>query len=61
MHDVSLAGQYADRLILLDAGAVVADGEASDVLTEERLSQLYGANVHVVRENGSVFVLPRRC
>jgi iron complex transport system ATP-binding protein len=61
MHDVSLAGQYADRLILLDAGAVVADGEATEVLTEERLSQLYGANVHVVRENGSVFVLPRRC
>jgi iron complex transport system ATP-binding protein len=60
MHDVSLAGQYADRLLLLDAGDVVADGTAIDVLSEERISQLYGASVRIVRENGSVFVLPRR-
>jgi iron complex transport system ATP-binding protein len=60
MHDVSLAGQYADRLLLLDAGDVVADGTAADVLSEERISALYGASVRVVRENGDVFVLPRR-
>jgi iron complex transport system ATP-binding protein len=60
MHDVSLAGQYADRLLLLEAGDVVADGVATDVLTEERISLLYGASVRVVRENGSVFVLPKR-
>ena len=60
MHDVSLAGQYADRLLLLDAGEVVADGVATDVLSEERISALYGASVRIVRENGSVFVLPKR-
>jgi len=60
MHDLSLAGQYADRLLLLDAGEVVADGPATEVLSEERISQLYGAQVSIVRENGSVFVLPRR-
>ena len=60
MHDVSLAGQYADRLLLLDAGEVIAEGSAEDVLSEERISQLYGASVRIVRENGSVFVLPRR-
>jgi iron complex transport system ATP-binding protein len=60
MHDVSLAGQYADRLLLLDAGDVVADGTAHEVLSEERISALYGASVRIVRENGSVFVLPRR-
>jgi len=60
MHDVSLAGQYADRLLLLDAGDVVAEGAAVDVLSEELISQLYGASVRVVRENGSVYVLPKR-
>jgi iron complex transport system ATP-binding protein len=60
MHDVSLAGQYADRLLLLDAGDVIAEGSAQDVLSEELISQLYGASVRIVRENGSVFVLPRR-
>jgi iron complex transport system ATP-binding protein len=60
MHDVSLAGQYADRLLLLDAGDVIAEGSAEDVLSEERISALYGASVRVVRENGDVFVLPKR-
>jgi iron complex transport system ATP-binding protein len=60
MHDLSLAGQYADRLLLLDRGAVVGAGTAEEVLTEERLGAFYGAAVHVLRENGNVYVLPRR-
>jgi len=60
MHDLSLAGQYADRLVLLDRGAVVGEGSAEHVLTEERLGAFYGAAVHVLRENGNVYVLPRR-
>jgi iron complex transport system ATP-binding protein len=60
MHDLSLAGQYADRLLLLDRGQIVAGGPASEVLCEERIASYYGANVRVIRENGSVFVLPHR-
>ena len=60
MHDLSLAGQYADRLLLLDSGKVVAEGTAAEVLSETAIAAHYGAEVHVIRENGSVFVLPRR-
>ena len=60
MHDLTLAGQYADRLLLLDRGSVVAAGPAADVLSEPNVASFYGANVRVVRENGSVFVLPLR-
>jgi iron complex transport system ATP-binding protein len=60
MHDLSLAGQYADRLLLLDQGRVVAEGSAQDVLSEASIASYYGANVRVIHENGSVFVLPRR-
>ena len=60
MHDLTLAGQYADRLLLLDRGAVVAAGPAGEVLSEPNVASFYGASVRVLRENGSVFVLPLR-
>ena len=60
MHDLTLAGQYADRLLLLDAGRVVADGPASDVLTTETVSRFYGARVRVIHEDGRPVVLPVR-
>src|SRR5439155_16413345 len=60
MHDLSLAGQYADRLLLLDAGRIEAAGSPVEVLSEATLAAYYGASVRIVRENGHVFVLPRR-
>jgi ABC-type hemin transport system ATPase subunit len=47
-------------LLLLDAGQVVGEGTAQEVLTEERLGVYYGAAVHVLHDGGNVYVLPRR-
>jgi len=60
MHDLTLAGQYADRLVLLDRGTIVAEGAPRDVLSPETLASHYGANVRVVHDDGDVFVLPQR-
>ena len=60
MHDLTLAGQYAEHLILLDAGSVVAEGPAAEVLSAPNVAAHYGANVRVVEEGGGVYVLPVR-
>jgi len=60
MHDLTLAAQYADRVLLLDQGRVVADGAPAEVLTEEALAQHYGARVRVVTLDDGVAVLPAR-
>ncbi len=60
MHDLTLAGQYADRLVLLDRGRVVAEGPAAEVLSEPNVAAHYGARVRVVEQEGAVFVLPVR-
>jgi cobalamin transport system ATP-binding protein len=60
MHDLTLAGQYAERLILLDAGSVVAEGTAAEVLSAPNVAAHYGANVRVVEDEAGVFVLPVR-
>jgi iron complex transport system ATP-binding protein len=60
MHDLTLAGQYADRLVLLDHGRVVVEGLAAEVLTEDHLARYYGANVRIIHEGGQPVVLPVR-
>jgi iron complex transport system ATP-binding protein len=40
-HHVNLAARYADRLVLLDQGRVVADGAPRDVLREEILTAVF--------------------
>lgn len=60
MHDLSLAGEYADRMVLLAAGLVVADGPAAEVLTEDLLSTHYRARVRVVAGEQGPLVVPIR-
>lgn len=57
MHDLTLAGQYADRLLLLDGGRLVAAGSADEVLTRALITQHYRADVEVVDAPGSGFVV----
>ena len=60
MHDLTLAGQYADRLLLLDHGQVVVSGVPEEVLTQENLARFYGAHVRVLLDGGSLVVVPVR-
>ncbi len=61
MHDLTLAGQYADRLVLLDSGRIAAEGPAQEVLTRSLIAAHYGADVRVVGEPDSgVVVVPVR-
>jgi iron complex transport system ATP-binding protein len=57
MHELTLAGQYADRLLLLDRGRLVASGPAKDVLTRALIAEHYHADVRVVGEPESGLVV----
>ena len=57
MHDLTLAGQYASRLLLLSGGRVVAEGGAEEVLTEPLIAEHYGARVRVL--DGAVIPVRR--
>ena len=61
MHDLTLAGLYSDRLVLLNEGLVAASGPAVSVLRAETLAEFYGVRVTVHHEpDGTVVVIPRR-
>jgi iron complex transport system ATP-binding protein len=60
MHDLSVAGEYADRLLLLGDGRVVAAGRAEEVLTEEVIARHYRATVRIIAGERGPLVLPVR-
>ena len=61
MHDLTIAGQFTDRLVMMAAGRIVAEGSAATVLTPELIGVHYGAAVRVTEEpEGGVVVIPVR-
>ena len=62
LHDLTLASTYTDRLTMLHHGEVVATGAAADVLTAERLGEVYHVcvTVDLDPDDGTVIVVPRR-
>jgi iron complex transport system ATP-binding protein len=47
LHDISLAARYADHLIWMKGGRILADGSPEDTLTENRLADVYGVKSRV--------------
>jgi iron complex transport system ATP-binding protein len=60
MHDLTLAGQYAERLALLDRGRLVRHGPPTEVLERELIRRHYRARVDVIEVRGAPVVLPVR-
>ncbi|NGY62453.1 ABC transporter ATP-binding protein [Lentzea sp. NEAU-D13] len=60
MHDLSIAGAYADRVVLLAGGRVVASGTPPEVITESMIATHYQARVRVVDTEDGPLVVPIR-
>ena len=41
LHDLNLAAQFCDRIILINQGKISADGKPSDVLAQKEIDQTY--------------------
>ncbi|MCH8185041.1 MAG: ABC transporter ATP-binding protein [Chloroflexi bacterium] len=61
MHDLTLAAQYCDRIVMIADGRAYADGPPGSVLTAENISAVYGADVFILAhpQGGTPVVLPR--
>lgn len=61
VHDLTLAAAYADRVALLVEGRLVAEGTPREVITPERLSDVYGVSIQVIDSpDGHPIVVPMR-
>jgi iron complex transport system ATP-binding protein len=60
LHDLTLAGRFCDRVLLMRDGAIMADGPASEVLTEANLASAYAIEGARGEHEAERFVLPWR-
>lgn len=56
LHDLTLAAHVADRIILLDQGVIAGDGHPYEVVTEDRIEQVFGVKVYIetVDQRGAI-------
>jgi iron complex transport system ATP-binding protein len=62
LHDLNHAAAYADRVVCLDAGAIVADGTPEQVITPALLHDVFRVHASVLRDpvSGRPVFLPHR-
>lgn len=48
LHDLNLAARYSDNLVVMKAGAILAQGHPRDVITAELLHEAFGLRAHVI-------------
>jgi iron complex transport system ATP-binding protein len=60
LHDLAQAARYADHLVLMSAGLVLASGSPKDVLTAQRVGAAFGLPVTVVPDpvTGTPLIVP---
>ncbi|GAA1838183.1 ABC transporter ATP-binding protein [Pseudonocardia ailaonensis] len=60
LHDLNLAARYSSRLVAMKAGAIMAQGEPGDVITEPLLSEVFGLEARVIPDPvaGTPMVVP---
>lgn len=59
-HDINLAAQFCDRLLLMHKGKILADGKPQDVLQFDLLQKVYGVDVYIDVNpfTKSIYILP---
>jgi len=58
-HDLEVIPACCGRLVLLEDGAVAADGRPADVLTSDRVARLYGTHLELLHRRGRYIVVPQ--
>ena len=57
VHDLNLAARFADRIVMLNGGRIVANDTPSEVLTTERIEQVFGVEPTMVQMNSSLHLI----
>lgn len=52
VHDMNLAARYCDRIMMLNEGRIIANGRPEEVLTAERIRDIFHVDTEIEKKNG---------
>lgn len=55
LHDLELALEYSDHLILLEQGRVICTGSPQELIASGMLDRVFDIRTHVIEEKGATF------
>jgi iron complex transport system ATP-binding protein len=58
IHDLYLASLYADKVVIMSNGEIVAVGRPREIFREDLLEKVYGVKTHILDINGRIAVIP---
>jgi len=61
LHDLQHACRYADQIVVMKSGRIVAEGNPNAVITEELVEDVYGLKCQIIDDpqTGTPLVIPR--
>jgi iron complex transport system ATP-binding protein len=60
VHDLALASRFADRIVVMEGGRLIADGSPHTVLTPERIATVFGVEAVILQDTTGSFPVLRR-
>ena len=58
VHDLNLALNYSDRVIVLKDSGIYADGRPEDVITAKMIQDVYNVNAAICSDESGTFIHP---
>lgn len=60
LHDLNLAARYSDQLVMIAGGSVAAAGTPAEVLTEQRILEVFGVRSRIITDpvSGTPLMVP---
>jgi iron complex transport system ATP-binding protein len=59
LHDLTLAARFADRVLVMDRGAIVAEGLPGEALSPQRIAEVFGVEAMMVDTGEGIVPIAR--
>lgn len=59
LHDLNAVSTFSDLVVMLNEGKIVATGSVGEVLTKEKIKEVYQVDVNLIESNKRPIILPR--